>query len=154
MAYDMNINRRHLLGNTLAVTATALLGTSRVFATAENMDAAIKSIVGEVEIGTGSLTLTVPEIAENGNSVPVSVSVDSPMTNDAYVDSVAIFTDRNPNPEVATFRFTPASGEAFATTRMRLVETQNVVAVAKLSDGTFVGDTRYVKVTIGGCSSG
>ena len=118
------------------------------------MDAAIKSIVGEKEIGSGSLTLTVPEIAENGNSVPVSVSVDSPMTNDAFVDSVAIFTDRNPNPEVATFRFTSASGEAFATTRMRLVETQNVVAVAKLSDGTFVSDTRYVKVTIGGCSSG
>ena len=75
----MKNNRRHLLANTLAVTATALLGTSRVFATAESMDAAIKSIVGEKEIGSGSLTLTVPEIAENGNSVPVSVSVDSPI---------------------------------------------------------------------------
>ncbi len=150
----MNTNRRRLLGSSLGATAMALLGPSRVFATAEEMHDAIKSIVGDVEVSSGALTLTIPEIAENGNSVPVSVSVNSPMTIDAYVESVAIFTDRNPNPGVATFRFTPDSGEAFATTRMRLVETQNVVAVAKLSDGTFVSDTRYVEVTIGGCSNG
>lgn len=147
----MNINRRKLLGSTLGVAATALLGTSRVFATAEDVEAAIKSIAGDAEVGSGALTLTAPEIAENGNSVPISVNVDSPMTSDAYVESVAIFADGNPNPEVATFHFTPASGEAFATTRMRLAKTQNVVAVAKLSDGTVVSDTRNVKVTIGGC---
>ena len=73
------------------------------------------------------------------------------MTEDSYVESVAIFADGNPNPEVVTFNFTPASGEAFASTRMRLAKTQNVVAVAKMSDGTVFSDTSNVKVTIGGC---
>ena len=73
------------------------------------------------------------------------------MTEDSYVESVAIFAEDNPNPEVITFNFTPASGEAFASTRMRLARTQNVVAVAKMNDGTLFSDTRNVKVTIGGC---
>jgi len=145
----MNLNRRRLLVSSLCTIG--LLGTSRVFATAEDVDAAIKSIAGDAEVTTGALTLTAPEIAENGNSVPIAVTVDSPMADDAYVESVAIFADANPNPEVITFNFTPNSGEAYAATRMRLAKTQNVIAVAKLSDGSVVTDTRNVKVTIGGC---
>jgi len=95
--------------------------------------------------------LNAPEIAENGNSVPVSVTVDSPMTADSYVESITLFAEENPLPQVITFNFSPASGEAFASTRMRLARTQNVIAVAKLSDGSVVSDTRNVKVTIGGC---
>src|SRR3546814_14432826 len=92
-----------------------------------------------------------PEIAENGNTVPISVSVDSEMTEASYVESVTLLADGNPNPAVATFHFTPMSGEASATTRMRLAKTQNVVAVAKLSDGSVFMDKKLVKVTIGGC---
>ena len=95
--------------------------------------------------------MTAPEIAENGNSVPVTVEVDSPMTDGDYVASVTILADGNPNPEVATFHFTPLSGTAAATTRIRLAKTQNVVAIAKMSDGSTFSDRKEVKVTIGGC---
>jgi len=147
----MNLNRRAILGGSIGISASLLLGASRLNAEPADVEAAIKELAGDATIGTGKLTLKAPEIAENGNSVPVSVSVDSPMTEDSYVQSVSIFAEGNPNPEVATFNFTPASGEAFASTRMRLAQTQNVVAVAKMSDGTVYSDTRNVKVTIGGC---
>jgi len=147
----MNINRRKLLCGALGISATAVFGASRAFAEVADVEAAIKAIAAGAEVGTGTITLKAPEIAENGNSVPISVSVDSPMTTDTYVESVAIFADGNPHPEVVTFNFTPASGEAFASTRMRLAQTQNVVAVAKMNDGTFFSDSRNVKVTIGGC---
>jgi sulfur-oxidizing protein SoxY len=99
----------------------------------------------------GPLTLTTPEIAENGNSVPVSFTVESPMTEDDYIESVSIMAGDNPNPEVATFHFTPASGLAKASTRMRLARTQDVYAVAKTSTGKVFQVSNNVKVTIGGC---
>ncbi len=145
----MNTNRRKLLVRTLGTVG--LLGTSKVFATAEDVEAAIKAIAGDAEITQGALTLTAPEIAENGNSVPIAVLVDGELTPESYVESVAVFADGNPNPEVITFNFTPDSGEAFAATRLRLAKTQNVVAVAKMNDGTVLTDTKNVKVTIGGC---
>ena len=100
---------------------------------------------------TGKITLTAPEIAENGNTVPVSVSVESAMEGDDLVESVMIVADGNPNPAVATFHFTPMSGEAAATSRMRLAQTQNVIAVARMKDGSVFMDKKLVKVTIGGC---
>lgn len=145
----MNLNRRHFLIGSVSVAS--LVGASSVFAKPEDVEAAIKAIAGDATVGTGGVTLKTPEIAENGNSVPISVSVDSPMTEDSYVESIALFADGNPLPDVITFNFTPASGEAFAATRMRLAKTQNIVAVAKMSDGSVVSDTRNVKVTIGGC---
>lgn len=145
----MNITRRKFIANSIGITAA--LGSTAAFASAEDVAAAIKAIAGDTEVGSGGLTLKAPEIAENGNSVPISVTVDSPMTADSYVESVTVFAEGNPNPEVISFNFSPASGEAFASTRMRLASTQNVVAVAKMSDGTVVSDTRNVKVTIGGC---
>jgi len=146
----MNINRRKLLCGSLGLSASVVFG-SKAFADAAGVDAAIKAIAGDATPGEGKITLKAPEIAENGNSVPIAVSVDSPMTADSYVESVTIFADGNPNPEVVTFNFTPASGEAYASTRMRLAKTQNVVAVAKMNDGTVFTDTSNVKVTIGGC---
>lgn len=145
----MNLNRRKMLTTSFGI-ATLLCGR-QVFAKPEDVEAAIKSIAGDIEVGTGAVKLNAPEIAENGNGVPISVTVDSPMTEDAYVESVALFADGNPLPEVVVFNFTPASGEAYASTRMRLAKTQNVVAVAKMSDGSVFSDTRNVKVTIGGC---
>ena len=99
----------------------------------------------------GLVTLTMPEIAENGNTVPLTVSVDSPMTADNYVKSVLLLADGNPAPGVGTMHFSPLSGTAEASTRMRLAKTQNVIAVAELSDGTFHMGAAAVKVTIGGC---
>lgn len=83
--------------------------------------------------------------------MPVGVSVDSPMTADSFVESVLILADGNPNPAVATFHFTAMSGVAEAKTRIRLAKTQNVIAVAKMNDGSTFIDRKEVKVTIGGC---
>lgn len=148
----MNLNRRQMLARSAGASLIALLGTAKnVFAGPEEVASAIKEFAGGAEVGSGKLTLVAPEIAENGNSVPIAVQVDSPMTADNYVESVVIYADGNPRPGVITFNFSPASGEASASTRMRLAKTQNVVAVAKMSDGSVVSDTRNVKVTIGGC---
>jgi len=99
----------------------------------------------------GKLTLDMPEIAENGNTVPLTIVVDSPMTKDNYVKQVMIVADGNPSPTVGTFHFTPSLGKADASTRIRLAKTQNVHAIAEMSDGSFYSTKREVKVTIGGC---
>ncbi|WP_407936840.1 thiosulfate oxidation carrier protein SoxY [Jiella pelagia] len=147
------MTRRRLLAGTATLTAMAGVAilARPAWATVEATEAAIGAFTGGKTPEPGRITLTAPEIAENGNSVPVTVEVDSPMTEGDYVASVTILADGNPNPEVATFHFTPLSGTAAATTRIRLAKTQNVVAIAKMSDGSTFSDRKEVKVTIGGC---
>jgi sulfur-oxidizing protein SoxY len=99
----------------------------------------------------GRVKLDLPEIAENGNTVPMTVAVESPMTDEAYVSDVLVVADGNPRGGVVTFHFSPASGVAEANTRIRLAETQNIIAVAKMNDGSYYMATKQVKVTIGGC---
>jgi len=99
----------------------------------------------------GKVLIELPEIAENGNTVPLSVSVDAPMDADNYVSEVLVVADGNPNPGVATFRFSPLSGKAEASTRIRLATTQNIIVVAKTSKGELLTNQKLVKVTIGGC---
>lgn len=113
------------------------------------MEAVEKITMGKAK--SGKITLELPQIAENGNTVPMTVEVESPMTDADYVKSVHIFAEGNPLPEVASFHFTPANGIAKASTRMRLAKTQNVVAVAEMSNGSVFQATTEVKVTIGGC---
>jgi len=152
MSINHSHSRRQLLGAGAALAVAGFFGTtSRVFAAVEDIEKAIGDFSGGESVQDGTITLTTPEIAENGNSVPISVSVDSPMSDDSYVESVMILAEGNPSPEVATFHFTPASGVAEASTRMRLAQTQNVVAVARMSDGSFHKAVSNVKVTIGGC---
>jgi sulfur-oxidizing protein SoxY len=134
-----------------AIGVVAGMRSGSALASAEDAMAKVMEFSGGAEPATGTITLNAPEIAENGNTVPISVSVESPMTADDYVESVAIFADGNPSPDVITFNFTPMSGEASATTRMRLAKTQNVIAVAKTSTGQVFMDKKEVKVTIGGC---
>jgi sulfur-oxidizing protein SoxY len=96
----------------------------------------------------GRMKLALPELAENGNTVPLSVAVDAPVG--AHVEEIVVFAPANPNARVIRFRFSPASLPE-ASTRVRLAETQDVIAVARLSDGTFLSASRQIKVTIGGC---
>jgi len=110
-----------------------------------------KTLVGDTKPIEGKVSLELPEIAENGNTVPVTVSVESPMTATDYVKAIHILATENPQPGVATFHFSPLSGKASAASRMRLARTQEVVALAELSDGKFLVGRRTVKVTIGGC---
>jgi sulfur-oxidizing protein SoxY len=111
---------------------------------------AITGMVGEMP-AEGGVSLDLPEIAENGNTVPMSFEIDGPMGDDVYVKDVLVLADGNPSPDVAVFHFTPMSGKAAGSTRMRLAGTQNVIAVAQLSDGTAMMGKKQVKVTIGGC---
>jgi sulfur-oxidizing protein SoxY len=128
----------------------AAIGVSPVYAANDSTDI-LKKFTGGKEAKAGRVSLDLPEIAENGNTVPLGVSVESPMTEADYVKRVIVVADANPNAGVATFHFSPASGVAEASTRMRLSKTQNVIAVAEMSDGSFYMTKRQVKVTIGGC---
>ncbi len=112
---------------------------------------AIKAKIGDKATKSGRITLELPQIAENGNTVPIAFEVKSPMTDSDYVKAVHIFSEGNPAPDVATFRFTPDSGRARVSTRMRMIKSQNIVAVAEMSDGSVYMSKKAVKVTIGGC---
>lgn len=150
---QMKFNRRQIFllsaGVALAGAGSFAVPTAR--AEGSPTDQRIADFAGGKTPGKGKITLTAPEIAENGNTVPISVKVESAMDGNDIVASVMIVADGNPNPEVATFHFTPMSGAAEATTRMRLAKTQNVIAVAKMADGSVYVDKKEVKVTIGGC---
>jgi sulfur-oxidizing protein SoxY len=111
----------------------------------------LNKLVSGKKAEVGKVTVRMPEIAENGNTVPLTVSVDSPMTPQNYVKSIHVVADDNPNPEVMSVHFTPASGKAEVSTRMRLAKTQNVIAYAELSDGSVWSGKAEAKVTIGGC---
>lgn len=134
----MRLTRR----DALALSAGALAcSPTRAFASADEEMAAF---TGGVETGTEGIVLEVPHLAENGNAVPVSV--DAP-----NAESILVLALGNPNPGVATFHFGPRAGSSAVSTRIRLAESQEVVAVAKLADGRFVRAAKTVNVTIGGC---
>lgn len=149
----MELTRRELFALSAAAAAMAATGflPGDAWATPEDAEKRLMDFTGGKTPEAGKITLTAPEIAENGNTVPVSVAVESPMTPESYVAAVMLLADANPNPNVVIFNFTPMSGIANATTRMRLAKTQNVIAVAKMNDGSVFIDKKLVKVTIGGC---
>ena len=149
----MKMNRRDALTFAAGAAASvlAISSGSRAFANAEEIDKKLMELAGGSMPETAKVMLNTPEIAENGNTVPVSVSVDSTMADGDMVESITLYADGNPNPDVVTFHFTAMSGSAVANTRMRLAKTQNVIAVAKMADGSTYMDKKQVKVTIGGC---
>lgn len=116
-----------------------------------DIDGALKALLGDAKPVDGKIMLDIPEIAENGNTVPYTLSVESPMTEEAYVKALHVLAAGNPQPGVASFALSPSAGRAFVSSRMRLARTQDIVAVAELSDGKFLLTRRTVKVTIGGC---
>jgi sulfur-oxidizing protein SoxY len=149
-----DVSRRQLLvaaGQGSAVVATMTLLPGRLRAEFPTLDEAINSVTGDASPAEGRIELTLPQIAENGNTVPIEISVDSPMSEADYVKSVHVFADGNPNPNVATYHFTPANGAARFAARIRLAKTQNVIAVAEMSNGDLYMAKSEVKVTIGGC---
>ena len=149
----MGIDRRQFIKVSAAATIVfgAGLRPKPAISAETTAESLIKEFTGGAPTSSDKLTLETPEIAENGNTVPISVQVDSAMTGNDFVETVLVVADGNPLPEVIRFNFTTMSGEAFAKTRIRLAKTQNVTAVAKMADGTFQMATNSVKVTIGGC---
>ncbi|MDG1290446.1 MAG: thiosulfate oxidation carrier protein SoxY [Lentibacter sp.] len=136
----MEFSRR----DTLALGAGAVALTILPFQAAAAADDMIAAFTGGADVAEGGVTLTAPEIAENGNTVPVSVSAEG-------AEAILLLAAGNPTPDVATFKFGELSGSQSASTRIRLAGTQDVVAVAKMADGTFARASSTVKVTIGGC---
>jgi sulfur-oxidizing protein SoxY len=138
----MELTRRKILAIGSGTLAFASLSGLPAFASPA--DDAVASLTGGKEIGEGLISLTAPEIAENGNTVPISVDAPGAV-------SVTLFADGNPVPNVVTFKFGPLSASRSASTRIRLASTQNVIAIAQMEDGTFQKASSNVKVTIGGC---
>ena len=136
----MEFSRRDTLALGLGAAALTVLPL-RVNAAADD---AIAAFTGGAAVGEGGVTLTAPEIAENGNTVPVSVSAEG-------ASAILLLATGNPTPGVATFNFGELAGSQSASTRIRLAGTQDVVAIAKMADGSFAKASSTVKVTIGGC---
>jgi sulfur-oxidizing protein SoxY len=148
---DVKLTRR---GALLAASGMALgtaLPVPASAATPGQMEAAIRSIAGEAKIQKGKVTLELPPLVENGNTVSMSVTVDSPMTKENHVKAIHVFNEKNPQPNVITVRLGPRAGKAQVSTRIRLADTQKVIAIAEMSDGTFWSDTAEVIVTLAAC---
>jgi len=146
-----SLNRRQVMtmgAGALAAVTFVSIGPAEA---ANDFQDLIDKFTGGKKPAEGKVRLDLPEIAENGNTVPMTVTVDSPMTEQSHVTDVLIVADGNPRGGVATFHFSPASGVVEANTRIRLAATQNITAVAKMNDGSFFTVSKQVKVTIGGC---
>lgn len=142
----MELTRRKFcaLGIGAAAGLAVAGGLSPAFAAEDMTMEALKAFTGGAMPAEGGVDIGAPEIAENGNTVPVDVSA-------AGAASILLLADGNPNPGVATFHFGKLAGSRSAATRIRLAQTQNVIAVAKMEDGSFKMAKRQIKVTIGGC---
>ncbi|WP_028347388.1 SoxY-related AACIE arm protein [Bradyrhizobium murdochi] len=150
-----NSTRRQFLG---LAGAAAVLGTVPVVtlrpaeATPEMLASAIRNVTGGAAVKTGKVKLDVPPLVENGNTVPLTVSVAHPMAPEDHVSSIHIFNEKNPQPNVANFHLGSHAGRAQVSTRIRLTDSQKVVAIAKLSDGSFWSASVDVVVTLAACT--
>jgi sulfur-oxidizing protein SoxY len=141
------------LAGSVTVAGTMPIVTLRPLeATPAMLTAAIRNVVGEAPVRTGKVKLDIPPLVENGNTVPLTVSVASPMTANDYVKSIHVFNEKNPQPNIGNFHLGPSSGRAQVSTRIRLADTQKVVAIARLSDDTFWQVTTEIVVTLAACT--
>lgn len=151
MAQRAAQTRRETLIAGMASFAAAAIAPSLALADAAAVEAEIKKLYGDKKVEAGKIKLDVPQIAENGLVVPINIEVESPMTAADHVKSVHVFADGNPLPGIVSYMFTPESGRAAASARMRLAQTQNIICVAEMADGKIFTAKSEVKVTIGGC---
>ena len=147
----MRLTRRQFIGAIVLGLASPLLARRAAWAASESVAAAIKAILGDGTLREGKVALDVPPIAENGNSVPLTVSVDSPMTATDHVRSIHVFAEANPRPNVGHFYLGPRAGRAQVSTRIRLFTSQKMIAIAALSDGSFWSGSAEVVITLAAC---
>ena len=134
-----------------ATGLTVLLAVRPAEATPATMQDAIRAVVGAAPVTKGRVKLELPPLSENGNAVPLTVSLESAMTPAEHVRAIHVFTEKNPQPEVVSFRLGPRAGRARVSTRIRLADTQTVTAIAELSDGSFWSAEAAVVVTLAAC---
>jgi sulfur-oxidizing protein SoxY len=147
----VTVQRRAFLAGATAVSPLVSLVPFSAQATPDALAAAIKDVTGDAPLREGKVTLDVPPLVENGNTVPLSVTVDSPMTADDHVKAIHVFNEKNPQPHVFNAWLSPANGRAFVATRIKLADAQRVVAVAETSRGEFWTAHAEVIVTIAAC---
>jgi sulfur-oxidizing protein SoxY len=155
MRKQINSTRRQFLGlagSAAALGAVPIVTLRPAEATPAMLAGAIRNVVGEAPVRTGKVKLDVPPLVENGNTVPMTVSVSSPMTSDDYVKSIHVFNEKNPQPNVGNFYLGPHAGRAQISTRIRLADSQKVVAIARLSDDSFWSASVDIVVTLAACT--
>jgi sulfur-oxidizing protein SoxY len=152
---EKSSTRRRFLGlaGGVAVLGAAPIVTLRsAEATPATLASAIRTITNGAAVKTGKIKLDVPPLVENGNTVPLTVSVASPMAPEDFVKSIHVFNEKNPQPNIGNFYLGPNSGRAQVSTRIRLADSQKVVAIARLSDGSFWSVSVDVVVTLAACT--
>lgn len=147
-------SRREILVGSVAFVSALTLGTLPAGASPETLQEAIKAFAGEAEIVPGKMLLDLPPLVENGNSVPVTVTVESAMTPSDFVRTIAVFNEKNPQPNVSTFHLGPRAGRASVSTRIRLATSQKLTAIAEMGDGTFRSHSVDVTVMLAACVEG
>ena len=143
--------RREFLQRAAGIGLVVALRPRPVEAAPAAMQDAVRRVVGSAPVSPGRVKLEIPPLSENGNTVPLTVSVESPMTAADHVRAIHLFTEKNPQPDVASFRFGPRAGLARVSTRIRLSDTQAVLAIGELSDGSFWSASATVVVTLAAC---
>jgi sulfur-oxidizing protein SoxY len=141
-----------LAGGAAVLGAVPVLTVRPAEATPAMLAAAIRNVVGAAVVRTGKVKLEMPPLVENGNTVPMTVSVLSPMTPVDYVKSIHVFNEKNPQPNIGNFYLGPRAGRAQVSTRIRLADSQKIVAIARLSDDTFWSASVDVIVTLAACT--
>jgi sulfur-oxidizing protein SoxY len=141
-----------LAGGVAVLGAVPVVTLRPAEATPATLATAIRGITGDSTVKTGKVKLDVPPLVENGNTVPMTVSVAHPMAPEDHVTSIHIFNEKNPQPNIANFQLGPHSGRAQVSTRIRLADSQKIVAIARLSDGSFWSASVDVVVTLAACT--
>lgn len=148
----MIITRREaLIAGGLAAAGAATLASPAAASTPGQMERAIRQMIGEADVRKGKVTLDLPPLVENGNTVPLTVIVDSPMTKADHVKAIHVFNEKNPQPNVVSMQLGPRAGKAHVSVRVRLAGTQTLTAIAEMSDGTYWSDSQEVIVTLAAC---
>jgi sulfur-oxidizing protein SoxY len=145
-------NRRHVLAGAAGMVIAVALRPAQ--AAAGDLAVAVAAYTKGATIQAGKVKLDVAELVDNGNVVPITVTVDSPMTAADHVKSIAVFNEKNPQRDVARFTLGPRAGKADVTTRIRLATSQQLVAIAQMSDGSYWSHTVDVIVTLAACIEG
>ena len=146
-------SRRHFLIAAGGIAGGVGLGSvsGMAYATPDEMQEAVRKVTGQAPVRRGRVRLDMPPLIDNSNSVPLSVTVESPMTPSDHVKAIHVFTEKNPLPNVVSVYLGPRAGRAGIATRVRIADTQTVTAVAELSDGTFWSGSKSVVVTLSAC---
>jgi sulfur-oxidizing protein SoxY len=154
----LQATRRRFLIDTAALAGAAgiwlPLATGPASATPASMRAAIRRVVGDTQVTKGRVKIDLPPLIENGNAVSLTVAVESPMSVEDHVKAIHVFTEKNPQPNVISVQLGPRAGRATFSSRIRLADSQKVIAIAQMSDGSFWSDEIEVIVTLAACLEG